>query len=137
MGLYGSSSSVAPCRMPLTTPEINHFPRTDKSPHIILALMLSQLLQKPPAASPKPPDCWWELRVKNREREGLAPWPSGLVRALRCRRPSVSLVRILGADMALLIKPRWGSVPHATTRRTHNEEYTTMYLGALGRKRKK
>lgn len=69
MGLYGSSSSVAPCRMPLTTPEINHFPRTDKSPHIILALMLSQLLQKPPAASPKPPDCWWELRVKNRERD--------------------------------------------------------------------
>ena len=24
--------------------------------------------------------------------------------------------------------------PHATTRRTHNEEYTTMYRGALGRK---
>ena len=39
--------------------------------------------------------------------------------------------------MALLIKPRWGSVPHATTRRTHNAEYTTMYRGALGRKRKK
>ena len=38
--------------------------------------------------------------------------------------------------MALLIKPRWGSVPHATTRRTHNEEYTTMYWGAFGRKRK-
>src|SRR3712207_7249434 len=29
------------------------------------------------------------------------------------------------------------SVPHATTRRTHNEEYTTMYRGTLGRKRKK
>ena len=28
-------------------------------------------------------------------------------------------------------------VAHATTRRTHNEEYTTMYRGALGRKRKK
>ena len=27
--------------------------------------------------------------------------------------------------------------PHATTRRTHNEEYTTMYWRALGRKRKK
>ena len=27
--------------------------------------------------------------------------------------------------------------PHTTTRRTHNEEYTTMYRGALGRKRKK
>ena len=37
---------------------------------------------------------------------GLAPWPSGWVCVLRCRRPSVSLVRILGVDMALLIKPR-------------------------------
>ena len=27
--------------------------------------------------------------------------------------------------------------PDATTRRTHNEEYTTIYWGALGRKRKK
>uniref|UniRef100_A0A9L0KJG6 Uncharacterized protein n=1 Tax=Equus asinus TaxID=9793 RepID=A0A9L0KJG6_EQUAS len=32
--------------------------------------------------------------------------PASNFRALRCRRPSVSLVRILGADMALLIKPR-------------------------------
>ena len=30
-----------------------------------------------------------------------------------------------------------GQRPHATTRRTHNEEYATMYQGALGRKRKK
>ena len=34
--------------------------------------------------------------------------------------PRVLPVRILGADMALLIKPCWGGVPHATTRRTHN-----------------
>ena len=27
--------------------------------------------------------------------------------------------------------------PHATTRRTHNEEYTAMYWGALRRKGKK
>ena len=47
------------------------------------------------------------------------------------------LVRVVGADMALLIGPRWGGVPHATARRTHNGEYTTMYWGALGRKRKK
>ena len=69
--------------------------------------------------------------------EGLALWPRAQVCALCCRQPSVLLVRILGADMALLIKPRRGSVPHATTRRTHNEEYTTLYWGALGRKRKK
>ena len=43
----------------------------------------------------------------------------------------------LGTDMILLIKPHWGSVPHATTRRTYNKEYTTVYWGALGRKRKK
>ena len=35
-------------------------------------------------------------------------------------RPRVSPVQILGTDMAPLIKPCWGGVPHATTRRTHN-----------------
>ena len=34
--------------------------------------------------------------------------------------PRVSLVQILGADMAPLIRSCCGSVPHATTRRTHN-----------------
>ena len=34
--------------------------------------------------------------------------------------PRVSLVRILGADMAPLVRPRWGGVAHATARRTHN-----------------
>ena len=34
--------------------------------------------------------------------------------------PRVLLVRILGADMAPLIGPCWGGVPHATTRRSHN-----------------
>ena len=45
------------------------------------------------------------------------------------------LVRILGTDKALLIKPCWGSIPHATTRRTQLK-YTTMYRAAFGRKRK-
>ena len=35
----------------------------------------------------------------------LAPWLSGKDHVLSCWRPSVSLVRILRADMALLIKP--------------------------------
>ena len=39
--------------------------------------------------------------------------------------------------MALLIRPRWGSVPRATAGRSHNKEYTAMYGGPLGRKRKK
>ena len=34
--------------------------------------------------------------------------------------PRVSPVQILGADMALLIRPCWGGVPHSTTRGTHN-----------------
>ena len=36
------------------------------------------------------------------------------------RWPRVSLVQILGADMALLDKPCWGSIPHAMARGTHN-----------------
>ena len=68
---------------------------------------------------------------------GLAPWPSGWVRALRCRRPGVSLVRVLGADLALLIEPRWGGVPHATARGTHSREYTAMYRGGFGEKKEK
>ena len=37
----------------------------------------------------------------------IGGWPRGrVVKFVRCRWPSVSLVRILGADMALLIKPR-------------------------------
>ena len=51
-------------------------------------------------------------------------------------RPRVSPVRVLGTDMASLVRPCWGSVPHATTGRTYNQKYTTMYQGALGRKRK-
>ena len=35
-------------------------------------------------------------------------------------RPGVSLVWILGVDMAPLIKPCRSGIPHATTRRTHN-----------------
>ena len=34
--------------------------------------------------------------------------------------PKVSLVRILSVDMAPLVRPCCGNVPHATTRRTHN-----------------
>ena len=34
--------------------------------------------------------------------------------------PSVSLVRILGADMTPLARPCWGGVPRGTNRRTYN-----------------
>ena len=42
----------------------------------------------------------------------------------------VSLVRILGADTAPLIRPRWGGIPHATTRRIYNN-----VLGGFGEKK--
>ena len=38
--------------------------------------------------------------------------------------------------MALLVRPYWGSIPHATTRRTHNQKCITMYRGGLGEKGK-
>ena len=36
------------------------------------------------------------------------------------QQPMVSVIQILGMDLALLIKPCWGGVPHSTARRTHN-----------------
>ena len=47
-------------------------------------------------------------------------------------RPRVSLVRILGANMALLVSQHWGSVPHATTRRTHNYKLQLCTGGTWG-----
>ena len=50
------------------------------------------------------------------------------------RRPRVLLVQILGADMALLIRPHWGGVPCATTRRTHNYNIQLCTGGIWGEK---
>ena len=63
----------------------------------------------------------------------MVEWLSLLV-ALRLLR--VSPVRILGADMAPLIRPCSGSVPHSTTRRTYNWNIPlyNYVLGALERK---
>ena len=51
------------------------------------------------------------------------------------RRPKVPQVRILGTDMALLVRPRLGGVPHAT--RTHNQNIQLYTGGDLGRKKQK
>ena len=71
-------------------------------------------------------ECFWGQDVSG-PWEGLkAPFPGAgpvaewlsshaLLRWLR-----VSPVRILGADMALLVRSCWGGVPHSTTRGTHN-----------------
>ena len=44
-------------------------------------------------------------------------------------RPRVSPVQMLGVDLAPLIKPCWGGVPHSGARRNYS-------WGALGRRRK-
>ena len=51
---------------------------------------------------------------------GAGPMAEWLSSHAWLRRPRVSPVRILGADVALLVRPCWGSVPCATTERTHN-----------------
>ena len=48
--------------------------------------------------------------------------------------PSVSLVQILGTDMAPLTRPHGNSVSHGTTRRTHNKIYNYV-LGRFGEKK--
>ena len=59
----------------------------------------------------------------------VAEWISSL------QRPRVSPVWILGMDVAPLIRPCWGSVPHATTRRTHNRNIQLCTGGDLGGKK--
>ena len=46
------------------------------------------------------------------------------------------LVQIPGADMAPFIRPRWGSVPHSTTRGTHHQ-VIQVCTGGFGEKNKK
>ena len=53
--------------------------------------------------------------------DGAGPVAEWLSSCALLRQPRVSPVQILGADMAhCSVRPRWGGVPHATSRRTHN-----------------
>ena len=54
----------------------------------------------------------------------MAKWLSSSTQLWRPR------VQILGAGMALLIRPHWGSVPHPTTRRTCTKIYN--YVRGVG-----
>ena len=69
-------------------------------------------------------DSWYfigfTITVKNPLVVGPALWPSGLSSCAPLGRPRVSLVWILGANTAPLIKPCWGGIPHTTTRRNYN-----------------
>ena len=51
---------------------------------------------------------------------GASPRAQWLSSRAPLQRPRISLVRILDADLAPLIRPCWGSIPHSRTRRTYN-----------------
>ena len=51
--------------------------------------------------------------------------------------PRVSLIWILGADVALLVRPCLGSVPYSTTRRIYNWIYNYVLGGLWGEGKKK
>ena len=78
------------------------------------------------------------LFIRKQNYLDLGPAPLPVVKFMRSASAAQGLA---GSDpgrrLAPLIRPCWGGVPHATTRRTHNIEYTTMYWGALGRKRRR
>ena len=79
-----------------------------------------------PAKSRCPVDNWWVgewARTLQHLESGVygdGPVAERLSSCTLLRWPRVSLVRILGTDMAPLIRPCWGGIPHATTRRTYN-----------------
>ena len=52
--------------------------------------------------------------------QGAGPMAEWLSSCAPLWQPGVPLVWILGGDMELLVRPHWGCVPHATTRRTHS-----------------
>src|SRR3712207_4387445 len=68
---------------------------------------------------------------------GASPMAEWLSLCAPLQRPRVLPVRFLGADMAPLIRPCWGGVPHATTRRTHNHNTQLCTGGLWGEKKGK
>ena len=52
--------------------------------------------------------------------QGAGPVAEWLSSRTPLQQPRALPVRILGTDMAPLIKPCWGGVAHATTGRTHD-----------------
>ena len=58
---------------------------------------------------------------------GVGPMAKWLNLCATLWRPRVSLVQILGADMAPFIGPSWGGIPHATTRPQLEGPTTKIY----------
>ena len=71
----------------------------------------------------KSPEVLWKMLMPRpylKTTGGASPVAEWLSSPAPLQQPRVLLVQILGTDMAPLIRPCWGSVPRATTRRTHN-----------------
>ena len=68
---------------------------------------------------------------------GAGPMAHWLSSCAPLWRPRVSPVSVLGADLAPLIRPRWGSISHSKTRRTYNWSIQLCTGGALERRRNK
>ena len=76
----------------------------------------------------------YSMVIKIRGASPVAEWLSSCA---PLQWPRVLLVQILGTDMVPLISPSWGSVPHATTRRTHNYNIQLCTRGRGGEKAEK
>ena len=74
--------------------------------------------------------------IKNNCSHGVSPVAEWLSFCALLRWLRVSLVQILGTDMAPLIKPYWGSVPHATTREGPQLKIYNYVPGDFGKKGK-
>ena len=68
------------------------------------------------------------------EGQPMAEWLSSLA---LLQWPRVSPVRILGVDLALLIRPCWGGISHSTTRRICNENIQLCTGGLWGEEDKR
>ena len=95
-----------------------HFSWDSRKVCDIVTFLLSYLIKFPHLPEQLP--CGNKLLMPSKIIPRAGPVAKLLSSRTPRQQPRVSPLRILGADMAPLIKPRWGSVPHATTRTTHN-----------------
>ena len=70
--------------------------------------------------------CLLRMHYRGWSRVLVAEWLSSRT---VLRWPRVSSVRILGADLALLIRPCCGSLPHSRTRRTYKQNIRLCTVG--------
>ena len=74
-----------------------------------------------------------QVKKKDYSGAGMAEWLSSQA---PLQWPRVSLVGILGVDVAPLIRPCWGSIPHSTTRGVTTRIYNYVLVGFEEKKKK-